>query len=153
MRSDVSPAPTAKPRTPNEAAIASARLSSHVRRGRKIKLKLELRRTQTGVRFTRTIRFRIPPDTSPGERTIRLSGTDAEPGSNPNDDGDLSIVFEDGPPEGPAPESVDEIRSALKGLERYVGITATVGGVDIEAYRDPDLRISGDARVTVTVRR
>ena len=32
MRSDVSPAPTAKPRTAKEAAIASARLSSHARR-------------------------------------------------------------------------------------------------------------------------
>jgi hypothetical protein len=136
-----------------QAYIVGGSAPRRVRRGKKLKLKLELRRTQTGVRITRTIKLRIPADTSPGEHTIKLAGTDAEQGSNPDDDSDLSIVFEDGPPEGPMPESVDDVRTAIEDLERYDGVTATVGGTDIEAYRDPDLRISGDARVTVTVKR
>ncbi len=32
-------------------------------------------------------------------------------------------------------------------------MTATIGGTEIEAHRDSKLRISGDARVTLTVRR
>ena len=123
------------------------------RRGRKVTLKLVLRRTQTGVRFTRKIRFRIPAGTAPGTRTIKLTGTDAEAGSNPDDDGDLSVLFEEAPEEGPMPESPADIRAAIEALERYTGVTASIDGVDIEAHRDPNLRISGDARVVLTVKR
>ena len=114
---------------------------------------MQLRRTQTGVRFTRTISFRIPADTAPGTRTIKLTGTDAESGSNPNDDSDLSILFEEAPEEGPMPESPDDIKRSIEELERYDGVTATIGGTEIEAHRDPNLRISGDARVVLTVKR
>ena len=136
-----------------QAWIVDATGPRRVKRGRKVEIKLALRRTQTGVRFTRTIRFRIPAGTTPGERIIRLTGTDAEEGSNPDDDSDLSILFEEAPEEGPMPESPEDIRDAIEALERYDGVTATVGGVDIEAHRDPNLRISGDARVVLTVRR
>lgn len=136
-----------------QAWIVGASGPRKARRGRKVKLRLQLRRTGTGVRFGRTISVRIPAGTTPGTRTIKLAGTDAEPGSNPEDESDLSIVFEDGPAEGPLLETADDVREALEDLERYVGVTATIGGVDVEAYRDESLRISGDARVTLTVRR
>jgi hypothetical protein len=123
------------------------------RRGKKVALKLHLRRTVSGVRFTRTIHVRIPKDSAPGTHTIKLTGTDAEPGSNPNDDSGVSIVFEDPPEDGPIPESAEDVGRAIEELERYDGVTASIGGTDIEAYRDPNLRISGDARVTLTVRR
>jgi hypothetical protein len=136
-----------------QAWIVDATGPRRARRGKKVALKLHLRRTLTGVRFTRTIHVRIPSDTRPGTRTIRLAGTDAEAGSNPDEDSDLSILFEDAPDERPMPQSVDEVRDAIVALKRYTGITATIGGVDIEAYRDPDVRISGDARVVLTVKR
>jgi hypothetical protein len=136
-----------------QAYMVDATGPRSARRGRKVRLKLQLRRTGTGVRFTRTIRVRVPKDTTPGTHSIKLTGTDAEAGSNPNDDSELSIVFEDPPADGPIPESAEDIRTAIKALERYDGVTATIGGTDIEAYRDPDLRISGDARVTLTVKR
>jgi hypothetical protein len=136
-----------------QAWILDATGPRRVKRGRKVTLELALRRTQTGVRFTRKISFRIPADTAPGTRTIKLTGTDAESGSNPNDDSDLSIVFEEAPEEGPMPESAEDIRDAIEALERYTGVTATIGGTDVEAYSDPDLRISGDARVILTVKR
>jgi len=136
-----------------QAWMLDATGPSRVRRGKKAKIKLQLRRTVTGERFTRTFKLRIPADTAPGTRTIKLAGTDAEAGSNPDEDSDLSIIFEEAPEDGPMPESVDDIRDAIEALERYDGVTATVGGTDIEAYRDPDLRISGDARVTLKVRR
>ena len=136
-----------------QAYMVDATGPRSVRRGKKVKLKLHLRRTGTGVRFTRTIKVRIPADTAPGTRAIKLTGTDAEPGSNPNEDSELSIVFEDPPEDGPIPESAEDIRTAIEALERYDGVTATVGRTDIEAYRDPNLRISGDARVTLTVKK
>ena len=105
------------------------------------------------MRFTRTIRFRVPAGTAPGTRTIKLAGTDADIGSNPNDESDLSIVFEESVEEGPIAESAEEVRDAIKAIERYDGVTATIGGTDIEAHSDPKLRISGDARVVLTVRR
>ncbi len=137
-----------------QAWIVDATGPSRARRGKRIALKLNLRRTVTGVRFTRTVRVRIPKDTAPGERTIKLTGTDADAGSNPNEDSELSIIFEDDEgTEGPMPESVEEVRDAIEALERYDGVTATIGGTDIEALRDPKLRISGDARVVLNVRR
>ncbi len=136
-----------------QAWIVDATGPRRARRGKRIALKLNLRRAGTGVRFTRTIHLRIPSDISPGTRTIKLAGTDTESGSNPNEDSELSILFEDSTDEGPMPESVEDIRSSLEELERYDGVTASIGGVDIEAHRDPKLRISGDARVTLTVRK
>jgi hypothetical protein len=136
-----------------QAWIVDATAPRRARRGKKVALKLHLRRALSGDRFTRTIHVRIPADIAPGTRSIKLAGTEADPGSNPNDSSDLSIIFEDPPQDGPIPESVDDIRAAIEGIARYDGVTATVGGKDVEAYRDPDLLISGDARVTLKVNR
>jgi hypothetical protein len=125
-----------------------------VRRGRRVALRLHLRRTVTGVRFTRTIRLRIPRSAAVGSRTIKLSGTDAEAGSSPDDAGDLSVIFTDEPSrDASPPDSVEQVRTAIEALTRYDGVTATIAGHDVDAYRDPDLRISGEARVAVTIRR
>jgi hypothetical protein len=137
-----------------QAYLLDASGPTRARRGRKVALRLHLRRTVTGERFTRTIRLRIPRATSVGSHTIKLNGTDADVGSNPDDGSDLSLVFTDGPsPDESPPESVEQVRTAIEALERYDGITATIGGDDVEAYRDPALRISGDARVAMTIRR
>lgn len=138
-----------------QAVLVGADGPRRARRGRTVALRLSLRRTVTGVRFTRTIRLRIPRDTRPGQRTIKLTGTDADAGSSPEGDGGLTVLFEDDGPveEQPEAESVEEVRAAIEGLERYDGVTASIGANEVQAYRDPDLRISGDARVTVQVRR
>lgn len=137
----------------HQAILLDATGPQHVRRGKKATLRLHLRRTVTGTRLTRTIHLHIPRDTSPGTHTIKLTGTDAEAGSDPNDADAVTFLFGDGPSSGPPPESLDEVRAAIEGLARYDGVTATIGGDDVRAYRDPDLRISGDARVTLTVGR
>ena len=133
-----------------QAYIQDATGPSRARPGQKIKLKLALRRTATGVRFTRTISLRVPRDLRPGTRTIKLEGTDADAGSDPNGDSELNFLFED--PEADPPETVEDLRAAIEDLERYDGVTATIGGRDIRAHRDPDLRISGSARVTLQIR-
>ena len=137
-----------------QAYLVGASAPPFARRGRNVKLRLRLRRTQTGVRFTRTISVRVPLAVKRGIRTIRLTGTEADSGSDPNDDSDISFIFEESTPEEDRPPgSPEEVRAEIEALERYDGITATIGGRDVEAYRDPDLRISGTAKVTVRIRR
>jgi hypothetical protein len=136
-----------------QAYIVGVEGPRRARRGRKVTLKLALRRTTTGARFTRTIRVRIPRDIRPGTRTIKLEGTDADPGSDPNEESDLTFLFEGDPEEQVIPESAEEVRDAIEELERYDGVTATIGGTDIKAHRDGDLRISGEAALTLRVRR
>ena len=123
------------------------------RRGQRIKLRLKLRRTVSGVSFIKTISMRIPRDLQPGSRTIKLAGVEAESGSDPDDEGELTFLFEDEAEVDAPPDSVEELAGAIEDLERYDGVTATIGGRDIEAYRDPSLRISGQARFELTVRR
>ena len=138
-----------------QAYLLDATGPRRVRRGRTIALRLQLRRTGTGVRFTRTIRLRIPIDVLPGSRTIKLSGTDADAGMDPSEE-ELAAIFEDGGSGAtghPPPDSVAGVRDQIEDLERYDGVTATIGGRQIAAYRDPALRISGDASVAVTIRR
>jgi hypothetical protein len=138
----------------NQAFITGATAPRRVRRGRVLRVRLRLRHTGTGARSTRTIRIRVPRDTPRGARTLRLVGTPADAGSDPEDPGELSIVFEEPEAGGDAgPRSPEDLRAAFDALGRFDGITATFsGGEAREAFRDPRLRITGRARLRVTVR-
>ncbi|MEA2191974.1 MAG: hypothetical protein QOI73_2095 [Solirubrobacteraceae bacterium] len=135
-----------------QAFLVDASGPSRARRGQRIALRLRLRRTGTGVRFTRTIRVRIPAGVSTGSHTIKLAGTDADEGVVPDDDSELTFLFEEDNTTDAPPQSVAEVRRRIEGLERFDGVTATLGGTEIEHYRDARLRISGDASVTVQIR-
>ena len=136
-----------------QAFITGVDAPSRARRGKKIKLRLQLRRTLTGARFTRTIRVRIPRDVKPGERTIRLAGADADAGADPDGESEVTIVIGEEEDAPTPPRTVDEVAETIEALERYDGITATIGDDIIEAHRDDDLRISGDASVRIKIRR
>ncbi|MBA3748878.1 MAG: hypothetical protein H0W96_15510 [Solirubrobacterales bacterium] len=136
-----------------QAFLLDATGPSRAKRGQKIKLRLQLRRTTTGVRLSRTIELKIPRDLDPGMRTIKLAGTDADEGNDPESEEELTILFGDEETPAQPPQSVEEIRDEIEALERYDGVTATIGGRDVRAYRDPNLRISGDARVEIKIRR
>lgn len=135
------------------AFITGATAPRRVRRGRTLRVRLHLRHTGTGARSTRTIRVRVPLDTPRGPRTLRLAGTPADIGGDPDDPNDLSIVFEDEDNgDNPGPQSVEELRTAFAGLARDDGVTATLGDSKRQVYRDPRVRITGRARVPVLVR-
>ena len=91
-----------------------------------------------------------------GQRTLRLIGTPADAGSDPNqeDGGDLSLVFEeeDDGAENGGPQSLAEIRATFLDLERYDGVVSRLGGEEHPLLRDPRLRISGEARVSLRIR-
>jgi hypothetical protein len=137
-----------------QAFITGATVPSRVRRGHMLRVRLHMRHTGTGARSTRTIRVRVPLATPRGSRTLRLAGPPADVGGNPDDPGDLSVVFEEPDTgEDPGPRSLAELRDAFAALGRSYGVTATfAGGSKRQVDRDPRLRITGQARVHVTVR-
>jgi len=135
-----------------QAYLIGASAPPRARPGQRIALRLRLRRTQTGVRFTKTIRVRIPREIVPGRRTIRLEGTDADEGAPPDDDSELTFLFEEENSTDPLPESVAEVRARIEALARYDGVTARIGPIELGRKRDPKLRISGDASVAVQIR-
>lgn len=145
------------------ARIEDARAPQRVRRGRRVPVRLALRRVGTGARSTRTVRVRIPRDLPAGEQELTITGTPADLGQELDEE--LLVVFgeegegDDG--EGPGgPRSLAELRSAFRALGRYDGLTASFrepGEDDASAERRVDrggaLRISGSAQVTIDVRR
>ncbi|HVF77748.1 MAG TPA: hypothetical protein VNA28_05580 [Solirubrobacteraceae bacterium] len=137
-----------------QAYILGARGPARVRRGQTIRLRLALRQTGSGKRTTRTVRLRVPLSAPTGLRTLRLEGTPADSGGDPNEEGELSLVFEDeeGPTDDTGPQSVDEVRDAFLNLKRYDGVSARLGDIEAPLFRDPRLRISGEARVELRIR-
>jgi hypothetical protein len=125
------------------------------RRGTTITLRLKLRRTGTGATSTRGVRMRVPLDAPTGRRALTLTGTPADAGGNPDEEGgDLSVVFEDentGPDDG-GPASLRQLRARFNALARYSGVTARLGGDERRLLRDPQLRISGEARLKLRIR-
>jgi hypothetical protein len=126
-----------------------------VRRGQRMRVRLRLRRTGSGATTTRTLRLRVPYTAPTGLRTLRLTGTPADSGSDPNQGGgDLSLIFEGDASGGDdsGPGSLRELRETFESLARYDGVTARLGDDEGPVLRDPRLRISGEARVRLRIR-
>lgn len=137
-----------------QAYIVGVSAPSRVRRGQTIRLRVALRRTGSGTRTTRTVRLRVPRSAPTGVRTLRLEGTPADAGGDPNEEGELSLIFEDdeGSADDAGPRSVADVRDAFRALARYDGVSARLGDSDGRLFRDPGLRISGEARVRLRIR-
>ncbi len=137
-----------------QAYMLGVRGPARARRGQRIRLRLALRQTGTGARFTRTLRLRVPRSAPTGLRTLRLQGTPADSGGDPNEDGELSLIFEgdESTSDDAGPQSVDALRDAFQALARYDGVSARLGDSEGPLYRDPRLRISGEARVRLRIR-
>ena len=137
-----------------QAYLLDVSAPARVRRGQMIRLRLALRRTGSGARLTRTVPMRVPLSAPTGVRTLRLEGTPADSGGDPNEEGELSIVFEgeEGSGDDAGPQSLAEVRDAFQGLARFDGVSARLGDSEGPLFRDPRLRISGEARVRLRIR-
>jgi hypothetical protein len=137
----------------DQAFITSATAPARVRRGSMLRVRLHLRQAGTGARTTRTVGVRVPLGTSRGRRAIRITGAPSDVGGNPDDPGDLSVVFDEpDTSEDPGPQSLPELRKAFAGLHRFTGVSATVAGTKRQVLDDRSVRITGVARVPVIVR-
>jgi hypothetical protein len=140
----------------HQAYILGVRAPYSVRRGQTIRLRVALRRTGSGARTTHTVRLRVPLTAPTGLRTLRLEGTPADSGSDPDEEGgEISLLFadEEGPTDEAGPQSVEEVRDTFQALARYDGVSLRLGDVERPLFRDPRLRISGEARVRLRIRR
>lgn len=137
-----------------QAYILGVSAPARARRGQTIRLRLALRQTGTGVRTTRTLRLRVPLTAPTGLRALRLEGTPADSGGDPNEEGELSLIFEgdEDTSDDSGPRSVAEVRDAFQALARYDGVSARLGDSEGPLYRDPRLRISGEAQVRLRIR-
>lgn len=137
-----------------QAYIVGASAPRRVRRGQTIRLRLALRRTGSGARATRVVRLRVPRTAPTGLRTLRLEGTPADTGGDPDEEDGLSIVFEgdEGSSDEAGPRSVGEVRDAFEALARFDGVSIRLGDLERPLLRDPRLRISGSAQVRLLIR-
>jgi hypothetical protein len=137
-----------------QAYILGVVAPGRVRRGQTIRLAVALREVRTGRRTTRSVRMRVPLSAPKGLRTLRLEGTPSDEGADPNDEGELSLVFEgeDDGGDDSGPQSVADVRDAFVALKRYDGVTMRLGDFEGPLFRDPRLRISGEAQVRLRIR-
>src|SRR3954471_15750426 len=130
-----------------------------VHRGRRVRVHLVLQRV-FGHRLTRTISVRIPRDAPLGRRTLVLSGTGADGGSD--DAGavvDLTSALGDAGGGDSSARTVAALARRIAHFHRYDGVRLSLpkpghrGGRGAKAYRDPNLRLTGHVRIPVVVAR
>jgi len=138
-----------------QAYVVGARAVGRVRRGRRMALRLRLRHVGSGRRSTRTVRIRVPSDARLGRRTLFINGRPGDVGGDPFEESSFSVVFEDDESEdtgGGGPQSPEEVRFAFEELARRDDLRVRFPGGSSASYRDPQLRMSGSARVRVRIR-
>jgi hypothetical protein len=139
-----------------------------VRRGRDIKVKV-LARQVRGARFSQTVTVHVPKDLPAGEHVLTLTGTPADAAGGDASAQDLASVFtvmlggggSDGA-DDPGPVTLSDLAEAFGATGRPDGVTGSfrdpgdedgeTATSEIEVLRDPDLRISGSARLRLDVR-
>jgi hypothetical protein len=138
-----------------QAFLQGGSVRGAVRRGGMAVVRLRLRLVGTGTLATRTIRVRIPRGIRAGARVLRLTGAPGDVGADPYDEDTFTVAVGEGS-DGADADSVDspgDLAAAIRGIHRDDRLVATIGAVKRRIYRDPQLRISGSARVTLTIRR
>jgi hypothetical protein len=139
-----------------QAFIRSVKLPRHVRRGHRVRARLDLQVVR-GPRISRSFRLRIPGSLRPGQRRLSFVGNDVD-----DPDSDLfgalvqTITIGGDEQDGAGdfgPRTLDALARRVRDVGRYDGITLHAGGRRAHAYRDADLRISGRASRTVRVSR
>ncbi|MBJ7519522.1 MAG: hypothetical protein JHC84_07485 [Solirubrobacteraceae bacterium] len=153
-----------------QSFVESVEVPSTLRRGRTATMRLRLRRASSGRVTTKSIRFRVPTSAPRGDRLLTVSGPGADSAGGEEELieglGALFGLSEDGSGSGSGPATPNQFASAFESLERYDGLRLSFpseadlesedgeggGGEGTRLYRDPQLRLSGTARVPVTVR-
>jgi hypothetical protein len=152
-----------------QAYILGASAPRRARRGHDITVKVLAHRVR-GTKFTRNARVHVPRDLSAGEHVLTVTGSPADAVAGEGDVQDLASTFTitlgdtgNGSEDDPGPRTVAQLAQAVAGIAREDGVTASFrdpgddtgdsSTSEIEVLRDPQLRISGSARLRITVRR
>jgi hypothetical protein len=137
----------------DQAFMRRVSLPRTVRRGQRVRVKVSLQRVRGGV-FTRSYRMRIPARTPRGRQQLRFVGQDADQGA---DMFSTIIIGDDEADQGGGfrgPKNLRRLAQQIRATGRYDGVSLRAGDETVaKAFRDDDFRISGNAEVTVRVRR
>jgi hypothetical protein len=149
-----------------QAYLLGADGPRRVRRGRDIVLRIRAQHVR-GARFTKTVKVHVPKFLAEGEHVLTITGTPADAAGGDAEAQDLASTFTvtlggDDSADDPGPRTLRGLASAFAATSREDGVTASFrdpGDSDgetatreIEVFRDPDLRISGSARLRLAVR-
>jgi hypothetical protein len=135
------------------ATILDARGPRVVRAGHTAPIALRVRVVRGPLR---TIRFRIaiPSDVRPGTHALHLAGTpeDGQDGGSDGGSALAALLGGGGPDSGPPPaQSMAELAATFAEVATFDGVNARLGDDRWPAYRDPRLRLDGDATLLVRV--
>ena len=136
------------------AFLRSVILPRRVRPGQRVRARIRLQVVR-GPKITRTFRLRIPRSVRPGLRALTLSGRDVDDPDSDIFGALIETIFIGGDDEEETAgregaRTLDQLARRVKDLQRYDGVRLRAGRARSNAYRDPQLRISG--RVTTVVR-
>jgi hypothetical protein len=132
-----------------QAIMRSVRLPARVRAGQRVTARMKVRRVR-GATETISFPVRIPGHVKPGKRRVAFRGSDPD---SADDDlfGTLTIELGDEEEEeDTGPQTIDELVTAIRKIDRYDGIRVKLGG-SRRAYEHPSLRVGGRAATTVRV--
>jgi hypothetical protein len=138
-----------------QAYMLGATMPRTVRRGSVVTVSLRARIVRGGLRRFR-FRLRIPRSLSPGDHVLTLSGPDSdESGELGGALGEI-IIFVDEEEELKPARSFEELATQIGRIQRWDGVQARFsgrGGTRSRAYRDPGVRIGGEIKLRLRVRR
>jgi hypothetical protein len=146
----------------SQAYLRSVRLPRRGKAGHSVTARLTLRHVR-GRLERRKVKLKLPADVRPGKRRLVFTGTDVDSAEGDLSDlfGAFEIDFDFGGTGGDlGPPNVRALVSAIEGIGRYDGLSVRPPSHDPEdfdpgepSYRDRALRISGQARATIRIRR
>jgi hypothetical protein len=137
-------------RTAEQAFIRRISLPRTVRAGHTLKIKLRLQEVR-GERFVRTYELHLPSSAPAGRQRLRFVGQDTDEG----DDGLATLILSlgDNPTPGgdPGPPTLRGLAKEVGRIHRYDGVLMRIGHRTMRAFRDNQLRISGQANASVRI--
>jgi hypothetical protein len=139
-----------------QADMLGATMPRSVRRGSRVAVSLRTREVRGRLRRFNFI-LEIPRRLSAGSHVLTLSGPDSDEGAVIGEEAGEIIIFDEGEDEELRPaRSFTELRSQVESIERWDGVEARFsgrGGRTVRAYRDDEVRIGGEVRLRLRVRR
>lgn len=138
-----------------QAYMLGASMPRSVRRGSVVAVSLRTRMVRGPLRRF-TFNLRIPRSLAPGEHTLTLSGPNAdEAGELGGELGEI-IVLGEGDEEALPARTLGELEDQIAAIRRWDGLTARFsgrGGRRVRAHLDPVIRIGGEIKLRLRVRR
>ncbi len=139
--------------TVSEALLVRAQTRESARPGERIPVRLSFK-LRGGTPFSRTLSYRVPEQTRPGDRVLKLSGVGADSLQGGSEESLFDLFFVDvGGGDEAGPRSVDALAEKIAGFRRREGLHATFAskGRGPVVLPSPRRLLRGKAQVKIRV--